>query len=213
MDIPWDPGGVTRPTVATGCLIKLLNFNLESHALTFLYCMTPGFYQDNISYHDCAEESYHLWGTSWMMQFGDVPTGGYFWRPPISTTAPSPRSLVVSHWAAPTPSCSTISTTTPGPPPKENADRSAMRLALRVTHCFITGPWTSITTIPTASKISRRSCHGAAPTGRDEEPHKSDGNTHDHWHRDHHHHVHAHDDHDPLHDLDHGHHHHHHHEE
>ena len=43
--------------------------------------MTPAFYQDKISYHDCAEESYHLWGTSWMMQFGEVPTGGYFWRP------------------------------------------------------------------------------------------------------------------------------------
>ena len=22
------------------------------------------------------------WGTSWMMQVGDLPTGGYFWRPP-----------------------------------------------------------------------------------------------------------------------------------
>ena len=44
--------------------------------------MTPQFAQDNISYHDCAEESYHIWGTSWMMQFGELPTGGYFWRPP-----------------------------------------------------------------------------------------------------------------------------------
>jgi hypothetical protein len=40
------------------------------------------FKQDNISYHDSAEESYHIWGTSWMMQFGELPTGGYFWRPP-----------------------------------------------------------------------------------------------------------------------------------
>ena len=81
-DIPWSGGGVTRPTVATGCLVKLLNFNPQNHAITFLYCMTPNFSQDNISYHDCAEESYHIWGTSWMMQFGDLPTGGYFWRPP-----------------------------------------------------------------------------------------------------------------------------------
>ena len=44
--------------------------------------MTPRFAQDNISYHDSAEESYHIWGTSWMMQFGELPTGGYFWRPP-----------------------------------------------------------------------------------------------------------------------------------
>lgn len=80
-DIPWALGNIAKPSVATGCLIKLLNYNDRSHALTFLYCMTPHFHQDNISYHDCAEESYHLWGTSWMMQFGEVPTGGYFWRP------------------------------------------------------------------------------------------------------------------------------------
>lgn len=81
MDIPWAPGNVVKPSVASGVMIKLLNFNPISYAMTFLYCMTPAFYQDNISYHDCAEESYHLWGTSWMMQFGEVPTGGYFWRP------------------------------------------------------------------------------------------------------------------------------------
>ena len=80
-DIVWAPGNVVSPSVASGCMIKLLNFNPESHAMTFLYCMTPQFHQDNISYHDCAEEGYHLWGTSWMMQFGDLPTGGYFWRP------------------------------------------------------------------------------------------------------------------------------------
>ncbi|WP_101757840.1 DUF4437 domain-containing protein [Oceanicoccus sp. KOV_DT_Chl] len=60
-DIPWVSGGVTSPTVATGCLVKVLNFNPNTHALTFLYCMTPNFSQDNISYHDCAEESYHIW--------------------------------------------------------------------------------------------------------------------------------------------------------
>jgi hypothetical protein len=52
-----------------------------TEAYTFLYCMVPQFEQDNVSYHDCAEESYHIWGTSWMMQFGELPTGGYFWRP------------------------------------------------------------------------------------------------------------------------------------
>ena len=80
-DIAWQPATVTKPSVASGCLIKLLNFNPNSQAMTFLYCMTADFWQDNISYHDCAEESYHLWGTSWMMQFGELPTGGYFWRP------------------------------------------------------------------------------------------------------------------------------------
>jgi len=70
------------PATAPGCLVKVLKFDERTQAFTFLYCMTPNFWQDNISYHDCAEESYHIWGTSWMMQFGDLPTGGYFWRPP-----------------------------------------------------------------------------------------------------------------------------------
>ncbi len=80
-DIPWAMGAIVKPATATGCMIKLLNFGDRAHALTFLYCMTPHFWQDNISHHDCVEESYHLWGDSWMMQFGTVPTGGYFWRP------------------------------------------------------------------------------------------------------------------------------------
>ncbi len=39
MDIPWAMGNVTKPSVAAGCLIKLLNYNPISHAMTFLYCM------------------------------------------------------------------------------------------------------------------------------------------------------------------------------
>jgi len=70
------------PATAPGCLVKILKFDERTQAFTFLYCMTPNFWQDNISYHDCAEEAYHIWGTSWMMQFGELPTGGYFWRPP-----------------------------------------------------------------------------------------------------------------------------------
>jgi Domain of unknown function (DUF4437) len=70
------------PATAPGCLVKILKFDERTQAFTFMYCMTPNFWQDNISYHDCAEEAYHIWGTSWMMQFGDLPTGGYFWRPP-----------------------------------------------------------------------------------------------------------------------------------
>ena len=79
---PWASGSVVTPSVATGCMIKLLRYDPLTEAMTFLYCMTPEYMQDNISYHDCAEESYHIWGTSWMMQFGELPTGGYFWRPP-----------------------------------------------------------------------------------------------------------------------------------
>ena len=81
-DMPWGPGNLVNPSVASGCLIKVLHYDPLTEALSFLYCMTPEFAQDNISYHDSAEESYHIWGTSWMMQFGELPTGGYFWRPP-----------------------------------------------------------------------------------------------------------------------------------
>ena len=80
-DLQW-VAGTRMPAVAPGCFVKILRLDPLTKAYTFLYCMTPNFWQDNISYHDCAEESYHIWGTSWMMQFGELPTGGYFWRPP-----------------------------------------------------------------------------------------------------------------------------------
>ena len=82
------PTNVGPTTANTGPMARFTltndgsDFDVRTQAFTFLYCMTPNFWQDNISYHDCAEESYHIWGTSWMMQFGDLPTGGYFWRPP-----------------------------------------------------------------------------------------------------------------------------------
>ena len=79
--LSWTTGN-KYPAVAPGCLVKILNLEPLSGAYTFLYCMTPKFRQDNISYHDCTEEAYHIFGTSWMMQFGDLPTGGYFYRPP-----------------------------------------------------------------------------------------------------------------------------------
>ena len=80
-DLSWK-SATKNPAVAPGCMSKVLRADPVTKAYTFLYCMTPNFWQDNISYHDCAEESYHIWGTSWMMQFGYLPTGGYFWRPP-----------------------------------------------------------------------------------------------------------------------------------
>ena len=81
-DAPWITTARFQPGVATGCCVKPLRVDPLSRGTTFLYSMVPAYSQDNISYHDCAEESYHIWGTSWMMQFGEIPTGGYFWRPP-----------------------------------------------------------------------------------------------------------------------------------
>jgi hypothetical protein len=80
-EAPWIATARVQPGVATGCCVKPLRVDPLSRATTFLYTMVPAYRQDNISYHDCAEESYHIWGTSWMMQFGEIPTGGYFWRP------------------------------------------------------------------------------------------------------------------------------------
>jgi len=188
MDIPWAAGNVTKPSVAAGCMIKLLNYNPISHAMTFLYCMTPNFYQDNISYHDCAEEGYHLWGTSWMMQFGDVPTGGYFWRP-----------AYINHGAfASEFGCIALGRTdsklynhfhyNPWSTPVANADRSLARIyqrdpllyqwAFSKDHNHPHGP-------EDFEQTMTRRGDGA---GHDSAEHKSDGKTHDHWHGHHHHH-------------------------
>lgn len=86
-DMPWQTPWLF-PATEPGCLIKVLRWDERTHALSFLYCMVPGFWQDNISYHDCAEEAYHIWGTSWMMQFGYLPTGAYFWRPAFINHGP-----------------------------------------------------------------------------------------------------------------------------
>jgi hypothetical protein len=50
--------------------------------------MCAGFWQDNVSFHDCLEEMYHIWGESWMLQFGYLPTGGYIYRPPYINHGP-----------------------------------------------------------------------------------------------------------------------------
>jgi hypothetical protein len=70
------------PQTEPGIFIKLLRFEEKTGAFTGLYNMCAGFWQDNVSFHDCMEEAYHIWGESWMMQFGYLPTGGYFYRPP-----------------------------------------------------------------------------------------------------------------------------------
>ncbi|MEJ2085869.1 MAG: DUF4437 domain-containing protein [Acidobacteriota bacterium] len=76
------------PQTEPGIFIKILHMEEQTGAFTGLYVMAAGFWQDNISYHDCMEESYHIWGESWMMQFGYLPTGGYFYRPPYINHGP-----------------------------------------------------------------------------------------------------------------------------
>ena len=194
MDMPWAPGNLVSPAVASGCMIKLLNFNPISYAMTFLYCMSPAFFQDNISYHDCAEESYHLWGTSWMMQFGNLPTGGYFWRPAyINHGAFASQfgcialgrvdSKLFNHFHY-----------NPWTTPKENAERSAARLYQRDPllyrwmvshhHNHPHGPEDFERT------MKRR---GADADKEEAKDHAREGHFHDHWHGVHRHVDNAHD--------------------
>jgi hypothetical protein len=81
MDAPWLSAARRNPGVASGFTVKSLRMDPLTKANTFLYAAVPEFMQDNISYHDCAEEAYHIHGDCSMMQFGELPTGGYFWRP------------------------------------------------------------------------------------------------------------------------------------
>ena len=80
-DAPWLSVARRNPGVASGFTVKSLRMDPLTKANTFLYAAVPEFMQDNISYHDCAEEAYHIHGDCSMMQFGELPTGGYFWRP------------------------------------------------------------------------------------------------------------------------------------
>lgn len=84
----WTVPSSIIPQTEPGALIKILRMEEKTGAFTGLYILCPGYWQDNISYHDCMEESYHIWGESWMMQFGYLPTGGYFYRPPYISHGP-----------------------------------------------------------------------------------------------------------------------------
>ncbi len=126
-DINWMPGNRIVPSVASGCMLKLLKYDLHTEAHTFLFCMTPGFQQDNISYHDCCEEVYHIWGTSWMMQFGDVPTGGYFWRPPYINHGAFYSKHGIIAIGRTDAHLHNYFHFNPWTSPKENADRAAAR--------------------------------------------------------------------------------------
>ena len=129
-DIQWMPTTQTiYPAVAPGCLLKILKYDPLTEALSFLYCMTPKFWQDNISYHDCAEEAYHIWGTSWMMQFGDLPTGGYFWRPPWINHGAFRSELGILAFGRTDSKLHNYFHFNPWTSPEENRDRAAAQLA------------------------------------------------------------------------------------
>jgi hypothetical protein len=127
-NMSWVTGLNIFPATAPGCLLKLLHYDQRTHAMSFLYCMVPGFWQDNISYHDCAEEAYHIWGTSWMMQFGDLPTGGYFWRPAFINHGAFASELGILAFGRTDGHLHNHFHWNPYSTPEENADRAAARL-------------------------------------------------------------------------------------
>jgi hypothetical protein len=122
-------GGMIYPAVAPGCLLKVLKYDPLTEALTFLYSMTPRFWQDNISYHDCAEEGYHIWGDSFMMQFGNLPTGGYFWRPPWINHGSFSSELGILGFGRTDSKLHNYFHWNPWTSPEENRDRAAAQLA------------------------------------------------------------------------------------
>jgi Domain of unknown function (DUF4437) len=87
-ELRWAVPSAMVPQTEPGVFLKILRMEELTGAFTGLYVLCPGFWQDNISYHDCMEESYHIWGESWMLQFGSLPTGGYFYRPPYINHGP-----------------------------------------------------------------------------------------------------------------------------
>ncbi len=76
------------PQTEPGIFVKMLHFDEPTGACTCMYNMCAGFWQDNVSFHDCVEEMYHIWGESWMLQFGYLPTDGYVYRPPYINHGP-----------------------------------------------------------------------------------------------------------------------------
>lgn len=126
-DMPWMTPTLV-PATAPGCLLKVLRYDEKTHAMSFLYCMVPGFWQDNISYHDCAEEAYHIYGTSWMMQFGNLPTGGYFWRPAYINHGAFASDLGILAFGRTDGDLHNHFHWNPYSTPEENADRAAARL-------------------------------------------------------------------------------------
>ncbi len=126
-DMPWMTPTL-MPATAPGCLLKVLRYDEKTHAMSFLYCMVPGFWQDNISYHDCAEEAYHIYGTSWMMQFGNLPTGGYFWRPAYINHGAFASDLGILAFGRTDGDLHNHFHWNPYSTPEENADRAAARL-------------------------------------------------------------------------------------
>ena len=86
-DLAWRPPG-EQPADAPGVLVKLLRTDPVTGACTRLVAWPPQFRRDAVGFRDSGEETYQLRGTLTTLQFGDLPTGGYCWRPAFVNHGP-----------------------------------------------------------------------------------------------------------------------------
>lgn len=77
----WRPTWVPGPR--PGLFIKLLYMDPATGAYTRLIRAEPGWREDRLEHHDCAEEAYILEGEMYLGNTGQTwGPGSYFWRPP-----------------------------------------------------------------------------------------------------------------------------------
>lgn len=76
----WQPTWVPGPQ--SGLFIKLLYRHPETGAYSRLIRAEPGWREDRLEHHDCAEEAYTLAGEMYLGNTGRTwGAGSYFWRP------------------------------------------------------------------------------------------------------------------------------------
>jgi hypothetical protein len=80
-ELAWRPTWVPGPR--PGLFIKLLYMDPVTGAYTRLIRAEPGWREDRLEHHDCAEEAYTLEGEMYLGNTGRTwGRGSYFWRPP-----------------------------------------------------------------------------------------------------------------------------------
>src|SRR5205823_4961599 len=78
--IDWTPLPTDRDGNVPGPVVKVLTTDPETKAMTILLHLPPGWKDDELDYHPCAEEGFRLAG--WV-QIADrhLPVGNHLYRP------------------------------------------------------------------------------------------------------------------------------------
>jgi hypothetical protein len=83
--VPWMLTPIPGPPA--GLTLKILRRTPEGGTL-WLSSTVRDFDYPKIEYHDCAEESFNLYGDIWLGNSGTMVPGSYFWRPPYIAHGP-----------------------------------------------------------------------------------------------------------------------------